>query len=68
MFTVLYYVLQAFKNNLIIFFRSKVHLENVWTSKQMITEGDAAISLETTRRAFRNQQQSKQRSTIIIHI
>ena len=45
MFTVLYYVLQAFKNNLIIFFRSKVHLENVWTSKQMITEGNAAIWL-----------------------
>ena len=43
---------------------SKVHLENVWTSKQMITEGDAAIPLETTRRAFRNQEQSKQRSAI----
>ena len=26
-------------------YRTKVHLENVWTSKQMITEGDASISL-----------------------
>ena len=43
----------------------KVHLKNVWTSKQMITEGDAAILLETTRRAFRNQEQSKQRSAIV---
>ena len=30
----------------------------------MITEGDAAIPLETTRRAFRNQEKSKQRSAI----
>ena len=30
----------------------------------MITEGGAAIPLETTRRAFRNQEQSKQRSAI----
>ena len=30
----------------------------------MITEGEAAILLETTRRAFRNQSQSKQRSTL----
>ena len=28
----------------------------------MITEGEAAIPLERTRRAFRNQSQSKQRS------
>ena len=35
-----------------------------WTSNQMITEGEAAILLETTRRAFRNQSQSKQRSTL----
>ena len=41
-----------------------VYLENAWTSKQMITEGEAAILLETTRRAFRNQSQSKQRSTL----
>ena len=32
----------------------------------MITEGEAAILLETTRRAFRNQSQSKQRSTLKI--
>ena len=30
----------------------------------MITEGEAAILLETTRRAFRIQSQSKQRSTL----
>jgi len=30
----------------------------------MITEGDAAIPLETIRRAFRNQEKSKQRSAI----
>ena len=30
----------------------------------MITEGEAAIPLETTRHAFRNQSQSKQRSTL----
>ena len=40
---------------------SKVHLEKGWNSKRMIIEGEAAILLETTRRAFRNQQQSKQR-------
>ena len=44
---------------------SIVYLENAWTSKQMITEGEAAILLETTRRAFRNQSQSKQRSTLL---
>ena len=31
----------------------------------MITEGEAAILLETTQRAFRNQSQSKQRSTLV---
>ena len=31
----------------------------------MITEGEAAIPLETTRRAFRNQSQSKQRSALV---
>ena len=41
-----------------------VYLENAWSSKQMITEGKADILLETTRRAFRNQSQSKQRSTL----
>ena len=41
-----------------------VYLKNAWTSNQMITEGEAAILLETTRRAFRNQSQSKQRSTL----
>ena len=43
---------------------TKVRLENDWNSKQMITEGDAAIPLETTRLAFRNQEKSKQRSAI----
>ena len=33
----------------------------------MITEGEVAILLETTRRAFRNQSQSKQRSTLVQH-
>ena len=32
----------------------------------MITEGEAAILLETTQRAFRNQSQSKQRSTLVV--
>ena len=32
----------------------------------MITEGDATILLETTWRAFGNQSQSKQRSTLIV--
>ena len=45
----------------------KVLLENGWNSKRMITEGDAAILLETTRRAFRNQEKSKQRSAIVSH-
>ena len=31
----------------------------------MITEGEAAILLETTRRALGNQSQSKQRSTLV---
>ena len=43
-----------------------VYLENAWTSNQMITEGEAAILLETTRCAFHNQSQSKQRSTLDI--
>ena len=42
----------------------KVLLENSWNSKQMITEGKAAIPLETTLHAFRNQEKTKQRSTI----
>ena len=50
---------------LLICYHTKVYLENGWTSKRMITEGDAAIPLETTRRAFRNQEQSKQRSAIV---
>ena len=33
----------------------------------MITEGEAAILLETTRRALGNQSQSKQRSTLQIN-
>ena len=43
----------------------KVLLENGWNSKRMITEGDTAIPLETTRRAFPNQEKSKQRSAIV---
>ena len=43
----------------------KVRLENGWNSKQMISEGEAAIPLETTRRAFGNQEKSKQRSAIV---
>ena len=42
---------------------TKVLLENGWNSKQMITEGEAAIPLETTQHAFRNQEKTKQRST-----
>ena len=42
----------------------KVLLENVWNSKQMIAEGEAAIPLETTLHASRNQEKTKQRSTI----
>ena len=44
---------------------SKARLENGWNSKQMITEGEAAIPLETTLHAFRNQEKTKQRSTIV---
>ena len=44
--------------------RPKVLLENGWNSKQMIMEGEAAIPLETTLDAFRNQEKTKQRSTI----
>ena len=43
---------------------TKVRLGNGWNSKQMITEGDTAILLETTLHAFRNQEKTKQRSTI----
>ena len=43
----------------------KVCLENGWNSKRMITEGDATIPLETTRRAFGNQEKKIQRSTIV---
>ena len=46
----------------------KVLLENGWNSKQMITEGEAAIPLETTLHAFRNQEKTKQRSTIVFLI
>ena len=45
--------------------QSKVLLENGWNSKQMITEGEAAIPLETTLHAFHNQEKTKQRSTIV---
>ena len=43
---------------------TKVILENGWNSKQMITEGEAAIPLKTTLHAFPNQEKTKQRSTI----
>ena len=43
----------------------KVLLENGWNSRQMITEGEAVIPLETTLHAFRNREKTKQRSTII---
>ena len=43
----------------------KVRLENGWNSNQMITEGEVAIPMETSRRAFRNQEKSKQRSAIV---
>ena len=46
-------------------FLAKVHLENGWNSKRMITKGEAAIPLETTQRAFLNQEKSKQRSAIV---
>ena len=39
--------------------KTKVLLENGWNSKKMITEGEAAIPLETTLRAFGNQEKSK---------
>ena len=48
-----------------IFF-TKVRLENGWNSKQMITEGENAIPLETTRCAFGNQEKLKQRSAIVV--
>ena len=44
------------------------YLDNAWALFSMITEGEAAILLETTQRAFRNQSQSKQRSTYEINI
>ena len=43
----------------------KVLLENGWNSKQMITEGEAAIPVETTLHTFRNQEKTKQSSTIV---
>ena len=47
---------------------TKVLLENDWNSKQMITEGEAAIPQETTLHAFRNQEKTKQRSTIVYFV
>ena len=47
-------------------FATKVLLENGWNSKQMITEGGAAIPLEMALHAFHNQGKTKQRSTIVI--
>ena len=48
-----------------VYLSTEVLLENGWNSKQMITEGKAAIPLETTLHAFRNQEKTKQRSTIV---
>ena len=48
-----------------LFYTTIVYLENTWSSKQMITEGETTIPLDTTRRAIRNQSQSKQRSALI---
>ena len=57
---------QFFKSQrLSIFCISIVLLENSWNSKQMITEGEAAIPLKTTLLAFRNQEKTKQRSVPI---
>ena len=44
---------------------TKVLLENGCNSKQMITEGEAANPLETTLHAFRNQEKTIQKSTIV---
>ena len=43
----------------------KVLLENGWNSKEMITESEAVIPLAKTLHAFRNQEKTKQRSTIV---
>ena len=45
---------------------SKARLENGWNAKQMITEGEAAIPQETALHAFRNQEKTKLRSTIVV--
>ena len=50
-------ILFVIKNCLISI--TKVLLENGWNSKQMITEAEAAIPLETTLHAFRNQEKTK---------
>ena len=50
----------------VLLYRIIVYLEKAWSSKQMITEGEPAILLETTQRAFRNLSQSKQRSSLIV--
>ena len=44
---------------------TKVLLENGWNSKQISIEGESAIALEPTQHAFRNQEKTKQRSTIV---
>ena len=55
------------QNTLVYYFgKTKVLLENGWNFKRMITEGDAAIQLETTWHAFGNQEKSKQRSAIAL--
>ena len=59
-------ILFVIKNCLISI--TKVLLENGWNSKQMITEAEAAIPLETTLHAFRYQEKTKQRSSIVYFI
>ena len=55
-------------HTLVRFSITKVRLENGWNSKQMISEGEAAIRLETTLHAFGNQEKSKQRSAIVTYL
>ena len=54
---------KTFVRSAYLWSKTKVLLENGWNSKQMITEGQAAIPLSTTLHAFRNQEKTKQRST-----
>ena len=45
---------------LMIFFSEPIdQLKYIWNSKQLITEGEAAIPMEMTQHAFRNQEKTK---------